>query len=158
VGMRPRDSGTAQSLRLYRRTGAPLPGGPSVGDPDEADDGGPAPSGGDQPPASAAGLGTGAGAVPSSDDGHDARTESRSELRAARRRRRRLSIGCAVLIAVCTAITIVIVAIARDRAPGPQVVTPAVPQAVSPSFDHHATSDTQSPQIPGALAPQGGQR
>jgi len=160
VGMRPTDSGTTQSLRPHRVPGSLVSDDP-VGDPGASPplpaptvaptDPGPAPAPSAIEPVPAPGP------DPEEPAG-DARTESRSALRAARRRRRRISIVCAVLIAVCTALTLLIVAVARDRTPGPQVVIPAASFAVSPPVDHHAIPAIPSPEILGAPAPQGGHR
>ena len=160
MGMTPADSGTTKSLHPYRRRGSLVPGTPVVGDPgtDLAD---PSPGGpDDRAPAATEPVAEpepGAAPEPEPGPGHEARNESRSALRAARRRRRRISIVCAVVIAVCTALTLLIVAVARDRTPGPQVVTPAAPFVALPPVDHHAVPESQIRDL-GTSAPQGGHR
>jgi hypothetical protein len=163
--MTPADSGTTKSLHPHRRRQPLFPGTPPGEDPgsDRPD---PPPSGSEPEdqaspaigPAVAAGPEPPLETEPEPEPGHDARNETRSTLRAARRRRRRSSIGWAVLIAVCTALTLLIVAAARDRAPGPQVLTPAAPFAASPPVDHQAVPQFHSIETLGASAPQGGHR
>jgi hypothetical protein len=153
VGMTPRNSGTAQSLRpfpggqtdLTGPSGAPEVGSRPVGEVLGGDEH-PVPADDPEP------------ARPDVEGRPDPRTEGRRQLRAARKRRRRISIGCAVLIAVCTALTLLIVAVARDRSPSLFVVTPPPALVSSAPVVHHAVLVVESTETLGALAPQGGHR
>jgi hypothetical protein len=157
VGMTPADSGTTKSLHPHRGRGSLLPGAPPVGDPGtnrpDPPPTGPEPD--DRAPPAIDPV-VDPEPEPELDPGHEVPNESRSALRAARRRRRRLSIVCAVLIALCTALTLLIVAVARDRTPGPQVVTPTALFTATPLVDHHAVPELQPTEILGASAPLGG--
>lgn len=86
------------------------------------------------------------------------RADGRRAQRAARQQRRRISMACALLIAVCLVITILIVAVARNRAPGAEVVVPpsalAAPEAIVVSRPGVPT--THPNQLRGAPAPEGG--
>lgn len=87
----------------------------------------------------------------------DSRAETRRALRAARRRRRRVMVACGLVIAVCLVLTVLIVGIARDRRPGPRVVTPGV-SIGPPAPVGVVTAVQQSIEYPGAAAPEGEHR
>jgi hypothetical protein len=69
-------------------------------------------------------------------------------------------VACGLVLAVCLVLTVLIVGIARDRRPGPRVVTPGVSLGTTPApfAVVPAVSQYQSIEYPGAAAPEGEHR